>query len=140
MPDITLTLQREPGTDEGAFGKLAGQGLDLHTLELPWRDNEKSRSCIPPGLYRCRLTHSTRFKRDMYEVTAVPGRGNILIHNGNTAGDTEKGCTSDVETCILLGMRRGTVNGQKAVLESKNALQRFMDAMKGREFMLNIRM
>lgn len=138
MPDITLTLQREPGTDEGTFGRLTGQGLDLHSLELPWRDNEKSRSCIPTGLYRCRLTHSTRFKRDLYEVTAVPGRGNILIHNGNTAGDTKKGHTSDVEGCILLGLRRGALNGQRAVLDSKKALQIFMDSMKGREFMLDI--
>ena len=38
------------------MGKLYCSGEFIaHTLELPWKDNEKSISCIPQGNYKCRI-------------------------------------------------------------------------------------
>lgn len=137
MTKIILNLQRETGTDQGTFGKLSGEGLNLHTLELPWRENQSKYSCIPPGEYLCTPCNSPRF-REVYEVRNVPGRTHILIHSGNFAGDTTKGLRSDVEGCILLGLSRGKLYNQDAVLQSKDAMMRFMQTMNKREFILKI--
>ena len=64
------------------------------SLELPYRNNEHSISCIPEGVYQCVLKNSPKFG-ERYEVMNVPNRGDILIHQGNTADDTHG--------CILLG-------------------------------------
>ncbi|MDL2322341.1 DUF5675 family protein [Desulfosarcina sp. OttesenSCG-928-B08] len=137
MTKIILNLQRETGTDQGTFGKLSGEGLDLHTLELPWRNNQSKYSCIPPGEYLCSLCESPRFGK-VYEVSNVPGRTHILIHSGNFAGDTTKELKSSVEGCILLGLSRGKLCNQDAVLQSRNAVKRFMQTMNNREFVLKI--
>lgn len=109
----------------------------LYTLELPWRDNERKRSCIPLGVYSCRIRVSGRFGR-VYEVTGVPGRDGILFHSGNFAGDVAKGLCSDVEGCILPGLSRGVLHGQPAVLESRRGMEVFMNAMGGQPFTLHV--
>ena len=132
-----LYLRREKSADYGTFGTLTGQGSPLFTLELPWRNNERQRSCIPCGTYPCRIRISPRFGR-VYEVADVPGRSFILIHSGNLAGDVTKGLRSDVEGCILLGLSRGAISGQPAVLESRRALTAFMRTMGGQPFTLHV--
>ena len=136
MDQPVITLDREDSTDEGTYGTLRGEGLTLHTLELPWCNNEPRHSCIPFGQYPCAVTYSPKFNQDLYELFEVPGRGNVRIHSGNLAGDTRKKLLSDVEGCILLGLERGTYKGQKAVLSSRDAIKLFMDTMQGREFVL----
>ena len=74
------------------------------TLELPWRDNEPERSCIPPGTYACQRVHSPRFG-DTFEVMAVPNRSHILFHKGNTTPDT-KGCILVGEYFDALAIRQ----------------------------------
>jgi len=60
------------------------------TLELPWLDDRPAVSCIPEGVYE--LEHWSSPKHpDAFEVKAVPGRADILIHTGNVPSDT-KGC------------------------------------------------
>ena len=134
-----LTLIREKSTDCGTFGVLHGLAKPLQTLELPWRNNLENLSCIPCGRYVCRLRHSPRFRRKLYEVTGVPGRSRVLFHSGNWAGNIEKGKRSDVEGCILLGLARGILRAQTAVLESRPALLFFMQSLDGEDFNLTIR-
>jgi len=69
------------------------------SLELPWLNNERNISCIPPGEYTCKRKHSLKYGNH-FKVTEtnggeVRGRDFILIHKGNFKCDT-KGC-------ILLG-------------------------------------
>ena len=116
-----LTLTRFETSDHGTFGLLQGEGIELLTLELPWRDNKNTYSCIPAGEYVCAPYSSPKFK-NVYEVKAVPGRKYVLIHSGNVAGDTVKGLRSDVEGCILVGLERGVLHSQKAVLRSREAM------------------
>ena len=126
-----------PETIRGAGPSIRENNLLLQTAELPWRDNAPSFSCIPAGRYLCRPYSSLRFP-DVYEVTNVPGRAAILIHTGNHAGDREKGLRSDVEGCILVGMRRGILDGQEAVLNSRAAMQTLRAAVGGDAFELVI--
>ncbi|QDP49318.1 MAG: hypothetical protein Unbinned3065contig1007_32 [Prokaryotic dsDNA virus sp.] len=64
------------------------------TLELPYRNNQRSISCIPIGEYKVRLRlpreSATRHYIHLL-VKDVKDRSHILFHRGNTAKDT-KGC------------------------------------------------
>lgn len=121
-----VIIQREPSTDAGTFGVLTLEsGWTCHTLELPWRDNRRRVSCIPAGKYRAVDHVSPRFGRT-YWLQDVPGRSEILIHAGNLGGDTALGYRTDVAGCILVGSRRGMLQGQPAVLASKVALNQLL--------------
>jgi len=146
-PSVTATqakdagqamLMRETSQEDGTYGILTlPDGSTFNTLELPWRNNETGKSCIPPGTYKVEMRDSPKFG-PCYEVKGVPNRSAILIHAGNTAGNVDKGLKSDVQGCILLGLGRGRVNNQSAVIESKAAMASFMQKMSGRSFTLNV--
>lgn len=129
----TYKLIRQETSDEGTFGILQDeQGTVLfQTAELPRLggnpaiENEVRLDCIPTGRYIAAITQSPKFKR-VYLLKNVKGRSAILIHAGNYAGNTAKGYKSDIAGCILLGKRRGILNGQKVVLDSQIALNEFM--------------
>lgn len=124
-----VMIERLPGSDDGTPGDLYIDGRWFcHTLELPWRDNAPRVSCIPPGSYRIAVKNSPRFGR-VYRLSDVPGRSEILIHSGNWAGDVALGYRSHVQGCILLGNRRGMLDGQTAVLVSKPAVTAFMERL-----------
>lgn len=123
-------------SDAGTRGVLImPEGVLCNTLELPWRDNRPSRSCIPCGEYDVALYRSPRHGR-IYQVQNVPGRTYILIHSGNLAGDVDKGLKSHVEGCILLGRYFGILKGQKALLCSRPAVADFMERLAGQPFRL----
>lgn len=117
-----LVLTRKNESDQGTFGRLAGKTLSLYTAELPWRDNKRKLSRIPTGVYQCAPYSSAKYP-DVYQVLDVPDREAILIHAGNWSGDKLKGLRSDVEGCILVGMSTGMLQGQYAVLQSKDAVK-----------------
>lgn len=131
-------LTREPDDEQGTYGKLRlPDGTEYFTLELPWRGNATGASCIPPGTYKVGIRNSPKFGR-IYEVMNVPGRTAILIHSGNVAGDKSKGFNSHVEGCILLGLNKGNVGGQKAVQQSRAAVAQFMEKMGGNPFTMSV--
>lgn len=127
---MRIALRRLSTGDDGTVGEIVADGRRVcFTLELPWRDNASGVSCIPPGNYDVRyLARSTSGKyHDVYHVSGVPGRGGILIHGGNFAGDRTLGMRSDVLGCVLPGRRLGrlaTPRGlQLAVIDSRAALR-----------------
>lgn len=133
-----ITLKRSTSTDDGTFGAMTlPDGTVIRTAELPWRGNERQKSSIPAGAYKCSIVQSPKFGR-VYGVQNVPGRSHILIHAGNYAGDTSKGKRSDVQGCILVGKSVGVLSGQQAVLQSRVVLAEFMQKMNGNDFMLEI--
>ena len=96
---INLLLIRDTFTEESIIGRLFINGeLFCDTLENPWKNNQRSISCIPDGEYdvRLRLPRESA-SRDYIHllVKEVPNRDWILFHRGNTAKDTSG--------CILVG-------------------------------------
>ena len=133
-----VIIKRLETSDAGTFGILVVDDLALHTGELPHRLNRRMVSCIPAGRYRCRRTWSPKFKRRLYWVTKVRNRYGIRIHSANWVGDRRKGFRSQVLGCITLGMDRGKIYGQEAVIASRRAVRRFEQHMGGEPFDLTI--
>ncbi len=81
---------------EGTNGKLACNGQFIcNTIELPWRKNQKSVSCIPEGYYLLRKRYSRKFHWHI-EVVAVKNRSFILLHPANNALKELNGCIAPV--------------------------------------------
>ena len=137
MKDVFLvrTVTSDQGT-EGFLTQLES-GFFCRTLELPWRDNKRSISCIPAGEYIVKVRQSPKYGR-IYWVTNVPNRSWILIHSGNVAGDVEKGFRTHVQGCILLGKKHGMLYNQRAVLTSRPTVNSFMRTMDYEPFKLTI--
>lgn len=134
----TLTLVRFASSDEGVRGVLTLPSMQTFcTLELPWRDNKRTSSCIPEGSYPCIWSESPRFGF-CYHVTQVKNRSDILIHNGNYAGDEAKGYKTDSSGCILVGKSHGIILGQRAVLASLVSRALFEAVMSTKPFILEI--
>lgn len=133
-----IILERFETSDQGTFGKIRVGGEIFYTLELPWRDNANNTSCIPCGVYECRFTLSVRFGRRMYLVDNVNKRTGIRIHSANLAGDKSIGYRSQLNGCIALGEKVGTLEGQKCILLSKPAVRRFEELMNGQNFVLEV--
>jgi hypothetical protein len=138
----TARLVRGPSTDQGTFGTLTFGAERCFSLELPWRENRRQRSCIPPGAYRCAIVASPRFGR-VYGLADVPGRSHVLIHSANLAGDVELGWTTQLHGCIAPVERVGSMRNnvgrmQSAGLVSVPALRRLMAWAGGRPFVLEI--
>jgi len=113
---ITLHLFRTY-YPEGTNGLLAYAGKPVcHTIELPWRNNRRSVSCIPEGRYQ--LIRRIHFKHgDQLAISHVPDREAILIHPANFALSELQGCIAPVYRCT--GPGQGTY--------SRKALQRLKD-------------
>ncbi len=134
-----VVIERLETSDEGTFGRLLVGNLSLYTGELPWRENQTSVSCIPAGIYQCRWTYSSAFKRYMYVVEGVEGRTGIRKHSANFMGDRSKGFKAQLNGCISLGERVGWIEKQKALLLSAPAVRRFETQMELKPFTLEIR-
>ena len=100
--NINLLLIRDTLNDVSTMGKLFLNGEEFcDTLELPWKQNQRSISCIPAGEYdaRLRLPRESATREYIHLlVKDVPNRSYILVHIGNT--------TADTQGCILVGQSR----------------------------------
>lgn len=133
-----VQLKRLETGEEGTFGRLTYNDFSCFTGELRWDNNKPNVSCIPKGVYFCSWTFSERFKRMMYLVNNISNRGGIRIHPANLMGDDSRGFKRQLNGCIALGQKLGTIDGQKALLLSRPAVRQFEDAMQRRPFMLEI--
>lgn len=93
-----------------------------YAIEDEIRDKKvKGETAIPYGTYKIGMRYSPKFSpktgHDMLWVQDVPGFEYILIHTGNTDDSTEG--------CLILGDRLGQLDGQRAVLDSKAAYNKF---------------
>lgn len=131
-----VKLVRFAESDEGTRGVMTlPSGKQFATMELPWRENRRTISCIPTGEYVCVWAKSPRFGM-CYHVLDVPNRSEVLFHNGNYAGDESKGLKTDSNGCILVGEKHGILGGQRAVLSSKVSRALFESLMAGKNFTL----
>lgn len=132
-----VNLYRLWQDDEGTQGMLAMPGFRCWTMEPPWRDNQRSISCIPEGTYNVVLRYSPKY-RNVYWVTEVDSRSYILIHAGNFGGDRSLGFKTHTEGCLLLGKTRGKLTGQKAILNSRIMVRKFNNLLAFEPFTLSI--
>ncbi len=86
------------------------------TIELPWKQNRRSESCIPEGVYSFRERYSPHFGRHI-EVVNVPNRDLILFHPANDARRELRGCIAPVTELVGPGMG----------INSRMAMQKLMD-------------
>ena len=121
--------------------------LICKTLELPWKNNQRSISCIPEGTYP--VTFSGPVKEDdqntevdesggriprpydHYIVHNVPGRSGILIHRGKNPA-WSKGC-------LLVGSRFGNYNSSEPTLEDSATKLEWMTKNLPKKFFLEIK-
>lgn len=128
----TAFLLRDEVRDDSVRGILAAGGAFFHVIERPWQNNKRNESCIPAGEYHTTfLPRSASGKyRQVYHLQSVPGRSGILIHNGNVVAHSRG--------CLIIGLRRGTLAGKAAVLNSRTALHQLYQVMGPEPFKLTI--
>ena len=127
------TLTRGFQNQDVTLGMLQIKGVDhkpIYTLENPWINNKSYVSCIPADSYVCAKFSGAKYK-DVWIVQSVPDREYILLHYGNTAKDTDG--------CIILGLALGEIDGQPAVLHSRDAVEYLRGLMGKKEFILQIK-
>ena len=125
LPIVEL-IRLEEHSSFGTFGILKiNKSVFCVTLEPSDKLNVRNVSSIPAQQYVCRKYTSRKYGKT-FKVTEVPGRSSVLFHSGNVVDHT-KGC-------ILLAQYFGKLKGNRAVLNSKNTFNQFMDIMKGINF------
>lgn len=101
---ITRTIKSNRQT-LGEFILMDAKGTILFkckTLELPWLNNQKQKSCIPTGLYDVVPRSSEKFTKH-FHILNVPNREYILIHTGNYR--------TQILGCVLVGAEFKELNG-----------------------------
>ena len=100
---MNLELQRRyfSGYTEGLF--MLNEVILCHSIELPWKGNQKNISCIPEGEYQIQFRKSNRFRNHLI-INGVPGRSWILIHPANDARKELRGCIAPVMKIIGFGI------------------------------------
>lgn len=92
------------------------------TLELPWKDNTQSVSCIPDGTYHIKKRVSEKHGQH-FHILDVPGREFILIHSANFS--------RQLKGCIAPGASHFDINkdGLKDVTSSKTTLTHLLELL-----------
>ena len=65
------------------------------TIELPWKENQRSISCVPEGKYELLARTSSKFKKH-FILKDVTNRSLILLHPANNAKRELRGCIAPV--------------------------------------------
>lgn len=119
----TVYLTRRQHLEDRTIGvlELPG-GVEILTLELPWRENRQNISRIPDGTYRLVRGRHFNLKIETWVIPnygpgSVEGRTDIKIHPGRRPVNTEG--------CPLIGLRLGQLDGLP-VLEHRSAAQELL--------------
>lgn len=125
-----IDLYRVSSSMAGTFGVLMKDSIPFClTVELPWRNNERGISCIPPGQYRCVPLEHGSFGKS-YLLQDVPDRSEIMIHPANLA--------SQLRGCIAPGTSFDKLKNQDGVHGSRKALDELVGLTQFEEFELYI--
>ncbi len=138
---MKVTITRGKSTPDGTPGRLVTElGFSCDTLELPWLDNQRGISCIISGTYEGWIWQSPTMGRAVIRLEDKHGRRDVLIHNGNFAGDQtidedrdgEPDKFTQIHGCTEVGMGYGIINrpdgkgSQWGVLSSKPTLAKLV--------------
>lgn len=102
---------------------LGKEVFTCKTLELAWKNNKKTESCIPKGNYNVATRKSPKYGNH-FHISNVKNRSFILIHSGNYY--------TQIEGCILIGDKLSDINndGYKDVTNSKATLKKLLEQAK----------
>jgi hypothetical protein len=102
---MDIFIDRGKSEDTGTPGRLTIRQHEFNcdTLELPWRDNEKGKSCIIADTYNAEVWFSPHLGRRVLRLEDKHDREDCLLHNGNFAGDADLGMETQVHGCTLTG-------------------------------------
>ncbi|MEH0155086.1 DUF5675 family protein [Limibacter armeniacum] len=130
----------------GEFQLFDGEELvmECKTLELPWKDNQNSISCIPTGSYKAVFRDFGNYAGRAYHIqeldgSEVKGRSGILIHSGNFFTDTRG--------CILLGTGYADLevkskgikkDGVLDLVNSRNTINKLIEIVGDKELTLDV--
>lgn len=125
---MKLLIERIDDSGVQTLGKMyalnEGNGIEFScdTLELPWKDNKNSISCVPTGEYKVKKRYSPKFGNH-FHLTNVKDRSYILIHKGNYH--------TDIRGCILVGNDLADINkdGHLDVTSSGATMNKLLKAM-----------
>lgn len=135
---IVVKLIRLETSDAGTFGTIDCKGVSFVSGELPWRNNEKEKSCVPEGSYEAVWCFSPRFQRYTYLLKAVPGRDAIRIHAASFMGDRSLSLRSHLDGCIAIGDGVKFMDRQQFLVNSASSTRTFDNRMGGESFTLEI--
>jgi hypothetical protein len=122
----TISVFRDkhsPTQTEGVLVVLDANGQKLFscfTMELPWRNNERKVSCIPPGRYQVVHRKSPKYG-DHFHILNVPNRDLILIHQANYA--------RQLQGCIGVGKNRMDIDrdGKTDITDSVATMKKLLE-------------
>lgn len=108
------TVQFEKGIDYMISRVYVDGVYECYFMEDPLRDVKiHGITAIPRGTYEIVVTMSDRFKKMLPLLLNVSNYRGVRIHKLNVATETEG--------CLGPGKRLGSLDGKRAVLDSKNA-------------------
>jgi len=89
------------------------------TLERADNNNQRNISCIPSGVYKCKLEYSAKFKKELWEIKGVLNRSECKFHSSNY--------WHDLSGCIALGTSYIDIDkdGFRDVLDSRETMMGF---------------
>ena len=108
------------------FNETLGEGqvgdFKFVTLELPWKNNQRKVSCIPPGTYKGVKRTSPKYGLHVH-ILDVPGRDLILMHNANYV--------TQLEGCVAVGEAIKDINadGTLDVTNSVKTLKKLVSLL-----------
>ena len=112
---VNLLIIRNTFSKISTIGELfLNEERMCDTLELPWKDNKQSVSCIPAGQYKVRLRLPRESATREYVhllIQDVKDRSYILFHRGNSAKDT-RGCI-----LVGIGTQQDTVHNSTLAMD-----------------------
>jgi len=130
---MDLVLKRK-NLPDGTNGQLwLQQQLICMTIELPWKNNLKRKSCIPEGRYSLKKRFSERFGLHIL-IDLVPNRSLILFHPANDAQKELNGCIAPVTS--LIGEGKG-IDSRKAFERLKRIVYEYLQ--RGEQVFLHIK-
>lgn len=123
MKKLTLARSYLPTKTIGVF---FNKDIKLASLERPWLDNEKNRSCIPEGAYLVKRDKAGRHQ--WYSVQDVEGRTFIELHEAYEV--------TDLLGCIGIGIG---FDNKFNLGRSGDALFKLLAHIGDEDFLLHIR-
>lgn len=135
MIHAKLTRQEDDGVQTLGLLTVFDDDVIIYTcstLELAWKDNKKSVSCIPSGTYKVVKRNSHKYG-DHFHILGVPERSFILIHPANYH--------TQLEGCIAVGRFHKHIDddGRLDVTNSKDTMNHLLKIIDEDEFKLKIK-
>lgn len=123
LPEVIIERVYLPTETLGSLYITPGV-VQCKTMELPWRDNQRSISCIPEGVYYV-IKQPPKDDRPYpyFRFLSVPGRSGILIHRISYV--------SGLKGCIGVGKEFKDMNndGVPDMIRSSEALNELIELL-----------